>query len=135
MVFDIASWGLWLFLDMEKLCWPWWYKVKGMSCWKRFIAPSYASIIVTWWFLEAFHIWSHVDDITEFDATLDYLTLLLDDEYIHVAVIMKFILLLSDGYVADSYMVNDGYWWLSWFFYLIIMVPLFGYKCNICLLM
>jgi len=53
--------------------------------------------------LEELHIWSHVDDIIEIDATFSYLTLLLAEEDVHVVVIMTCMLL-----IIDAYMVHGG---------------------------
>jgi len=55
--------------------------------------------------LEAFHIWSHVDDIGEFDDTMAFHRILLDDEDVHV----DSMLLLSNVHVTGSYMVYGGF--------------------------
>lgn len=135
---DIVTCRLWLFLYMEKVCWPWWHEVKGMSCWQIFIAHSYASVVVAWWCLEELHIWSHVYDIGKIDATLSYLpndVLLLGDEDAHVVIIMSVYVVVAKWLCCRC---TFGAWW----FLMIIMVFLQNifhcwnhYGCHVCFLM
>ena len=46
-----------------------------------------------------------------------------------------FMSLLWDDCVTDAYMVHGGCWWLSWSWYFIYEILVYGSKCHVCLLM
>lgn len=131
----IVVWRLWLSLYVERMCWPWWHEVKGMSCWHSIIAQTYTFAKVTWYFLDTLHIWPCIDDIEGTYTMLSYIPydiLLIDEEDVHVdindVVVIKW---LCWRYLFEA-------WWLLMSFMVLIQKILHcwdPYRCHLCHLM